>query len=86
MRFGEQTGMGHAAKTESKRGPLKALPRLTPQPPVEGLTGDPVIPAGLSDIAGHLLDVVDDRQPMLHKPLLISLSHRFSLSDQRTQM
>ena len=40
--------------------------RHAPKPAVEGWTGDPVVPAGVGDVAGHLLSMANNRQTMLH--------------------
>jgi hypothetical protein len=40
-------------------------------PGVEGLPGDPVVPARHGDVAGDLLGVVEDRQAVLHEPICL---------------
>jgi hypothetical protein len=48
----------------------------------EGLAGVPEIAAGLGNVSSHLLGVADDRQPVVHQPLLLPLRHWFSFRSE----
>ena len=48
---------------------------VSAKPPVEGLACDPEVPAGLGHVAGHFLNMTDDRQTMIHQSLLFSLRY-----------
>jgi hypothetical protein len=49
---------------------FESLLFVSVKPLVEGLPADPVVPAGLGDVARHILGMLQDREPVPHQPLL----------------
>ena len=74
------TTSAEVASTRLVAQPFEAFLLMSAEPPVERLAGDLVGAARLSNVAGRFLGVTENRQTVLHQPLVISLSHRSPLS------